>query len=297
MSTDKPRISIIVPTYNRAAFIEEAITSVLEQTESDWELLIVDDGSTDDTRSILEPFLSDTRIHYQYQQNQGQPAAQNKALESARGEFICFLDSDNAWLPRKLEVQLVAMKNNPDVDIIYGDNIKIDEHGNEIGRTSMRRYSGNIASHLLKDNCVSVNTTMTRRHCFDEMGGMNTERPVAADYDIWLRFSTKYRFLFIPEFFGRYRIMADQISSDKRKRYDTNEKTIHDFLEQYPSAVTSQEAKNGLSVFYSRKAKYYAKRGDRQTAFQAIYRALSYAPSSKIVWRSVFRVIFPSRRG
>lgn len=288
-----PVISVITPTYNRADFLPEAVRSVLDQTFKDFELLIVDDGSTDNTPEVLEPFLKDGRVLYEFQQNQGQSAARNRALAKARGQFICFLDSDNAWLPNKLEHQLEAFDQHPEVDIVYGDIVTIDEEGRELSRKNMRRYSGHIASHMLKDNFVSMNTTMARRYCFDEMGGMSGKRRVADDYDLWLRFSAKYRFLYLPEVFAKYRVMADQISSDKRRRFDTNEQIILDFLRDYPEAVSSREARIGLAAFYSRKARHYAQSGDRATAWRSILRALRYGPMNDGVWRAFFRVIYP----
>ena len=211
---DKPKVSIITPTWNRADLISEAVESVLAQTWANWELLIVDDGSTDNTREVLAPYLEDPRIHYFYQENQGQSVARNLALKHAKGAYISFLDSDNRLVPEKLEWALEALASNPDVDIVYGDIITIDEQGNEISRENMRRYSGRIAKYLIVDNCVSMNTAVVRRKCFDEMGGFNTERRVADDFELWLRFSARYSFLYIPKFMAFYRVMDNQISSD-----------------------------------------------------------------------------------
>ncbi|MDX1634508.1 MAG: glycosyltransferase [Marinobacter sp.] len=286
-------ISVVTPTYNRADFLPEAVRSVLDQTFPDFELLIVDDGSTDNTREVLAPFLEDPRVHYQYQANQGQSMARNHALSRARGRFICFLDSDNAWLPDKLEKQMAAFEQHPDVDVVYGDIITIDEGGRELSRENMRRYSGHIAAQMLRDNCVSMNTAMARRRCFDEMGGMSGTRRVADDYDLWLRFSARYRFLYLPEFFAKYRVMADQISSDKRRRFDTNEQIIHDFLRDYPEAVTRLETRRGLASFYSRKARHYALNGDRATSWNSFSRGLRYGAANTTVWRALVRVIRP----
>lgn len=290
---NSPVISVITPTYNRADFLPEAVRSVLDQSFPDFELLIVDDGSTDDTREVLAPFLEDPRVHYQYQPNQGQSVARNLGLAKARGRFICFLDSDNAWLPHKLEQQLAAFEQHPDVDVVYGDILTIDEQGKELSRKNMRRYSGRIAPQMLKDNCVSMNTAMARRVCFDEMGGMSGKRRVADDYDLWLRFSAKYRFLYMPDFFAKYRVMADQISSDKRRRFDSNEQILLDFLRDYPDAVTAREARSGLASFYSRKARHYAIIGDRKTAWRSLLRAVRSEPTSDTVWRAFVRVIHP----
>jgi glycosyltransferase involved in cell wall biosynthesis len=244
---------------------------------------------------VLAPYLKDPRIHYQFQENLGQSVARNTALESARGEFICFLDSDDTWLPHKLETQLAVVASHPEVDIVHGDEIFVDKNGAEIGRQNMARYSGNISVQMLRDNCVSIITTMTRRHCFDEMGGFSAKYGVADDYELWLRFSARYRFLYLRDFFARYRVMDDQISSDKSRRFKANELIIHDFLDAYPSVVSKKQAHSGLSAFYCRKARYFARDGQRGRAVAALTQAASYTPFSKTVWRAAFRVLVPDR--
>jgi glycosyltransferase involved in cell wall biosynthesis len=267
------------------------IDSVLAQTYQDFELLIVDDGSTDNTRSLVESYVAkDSRVRYFYQENQRQSAARNLALKHVKGEFVCFLDSDNYWLPDKLEKSLAAFQQHPEADIVYGDCITVNEAGEEISRKNMRRHSGMITALLLKDNFISMNTTMTRKKCFDEMGGMSGKRRVADDYDLWLRFSARYRFLYVPEYMVYYRVMDDQISSDKRARFETNEQIIMDFLAQYPETVSKQQEREGLAAFYCRKARYYAGRSSDE-AFSAIARAVGYNPLAVNVWRSLAKVM------
>ena len=295
MAQTRPRVSIITPTFNRADFIGTAVDSVLAQTFSDFELLIVDDGSTDETVSVLEPYLADRRVRYFNQPNQGQSVARNRGLAEADGELVCFLDSDDAWLPDKLEQQVALMDRHPDVDIVHGDEIDIDEHGREVSRKNMPRFSGMIARELLADNSVSINTVMVRKRCFEEMGGFSESRRVADDYDIWLRFSARYRFLYVSAFFGFYRVMSNQISSDKRARFESNERIVLDFVRDFPAALSSRDRRWGLSRFYCRKARYYARAGDKLVAWSAIGRALRYRPADPVVWRSLFRVIRPGR--
>jgi glycosyltransferase involved in cell wall biosynthesis len=295
MASESPKVSIITPTFNRAVFIVESLKSVLAQTMPDWELLIVDDGSTDTTRVVLEPFLANPRIHYFYQPNQGQSIARNNALEKARGAFIGFLDSDDLWCTDKLERQLALFENHPDVDIVHGDESMIDEQGQEISRENMRRYSGRITPQLLADNSVSITTAMVRRECFDEMGGFLASHGVADDYDLWLRFSARYRFHYEPGIVAAYRVMPDQISSDKRRRFAANEKIIKDFLYQYDSALSPQERRWGLARFYCRSARYFASVGDRGKAARKVLKALWNAPLDLVVWRAVYRVLVPQR--
>jgi glycosyltransferase involved in cell wall biosynthesis len=284
-------ISIITPTYNREAFLPAAIESVLAQSYKEFELIIVDDGSTDNSRELINAYADkDPRVKYLYQENQRQSVARNYALSIAKGDFICFLDSDNYWPHDKLEKSLKAFEQHPEADIVYGDCITIDEQGNELHRNNMRRYSGSIAALLLKDNFVSMNTTMTRRKCFNEMGGMSGKRRVADDYDLWLKFSARYRFQYIPEFLAYYRVMENQISSNKKLRFETNEKIILDFLAAYPDAVSEYEKKAGLTAFYTRKARHYAA-SDKKEAYKAIRIALGINPFSLGVWRSFAKIV------
>lgn len=284
-------ISIITPTYNREAFLPAAIESVLAQSYKEFELIIVDDGSTDNSRELINLYSAkDPRIKYLYQENQRQSVARNYALSIAKGDFICFLDSDNYWPQDKLEKSVKAFEQYPEADIVYGDCITIDEQDNELHRNNMRRYSGRIAALLLKDNFVSMNTTMTRRRCFDEMGGMSGKRRVADDYDLWLKFSARFYFQYIPEFLAYYRVMENQISSNKKLRFETNEKIILDFLATYPDAVNDQEKKAGLTAFYARKARHYAS-SDKKEAYAAIRTALEVNPFSFGVWRSFAKIV------
>ena len=284
-------ISIITPTYNREAFLPVAIESVLAQSYKEFELIIVDDGSTDNSRELINAYVDkDPRVKYLYQENQRQSVARNYALSIAKGDFICFLDSDNYWPHDKLEKSLKAFEQHPEADIVYGDCITIDEQGNELHRNNMRRYSGSIAAFLLKDNFVSMNTTMTRRRCFNEMGGMSGKRRVADDYDLWLKFSARYRFQYIPEFLAYYRVMENQISSNKKLRFETNEKIILDFLAAFPDAVSEYEKKAGLTAFYTRKARHYAA-SDKKEAYKAIRIALGINPFSLGVWRSFAKIV------
>lgn len=286
-----PMVSIITPTFNRAPFIEQAVNSVLAQTYPEFELIIVDDGSTDDTKARLEPALEDSRVKYFFQSNQGQSVARNEALSHAKGEFICFLDSDNYWPKTKLEEQIDIFSENPDVDIVYGDTITIDEHGNELSRKNMKRYSGNIAKFMVRDNCVSMNTALARRKCFDELGGMNEKRRVADDYDLWLRFSAKYRYLYVPRFFAFYRVMENQISSDETRRFESNWLTINDFRQRFPDAMTGLEFDIGFAMFHIRKARYFGRRGQKGKALKEMVSAFGYRPFDKRCWRSLAAVL------
>ncbi|MCL7945676.1 glycosyltransferase [Marinobacter sp. ATCH36] len=288
-------VSVVTPTYNRARFLPDAVASVLAQTYADLELIVLDDGSVDDTREVLEPFLADRRVRYFYQENQGQSHARNHALEQATGDFIAFLDSDDLWTPDKLKKQLAVLNANPDVDIVHGDEAMIDEQGVVSSLENMKRYSGWITRYLLADNGVSISTALVRRRCFDEMGGFDTSVGVADDYELWLRFSARYRFHYEPGIVASYRVMEYQISSDKHRRFAANERIINTFLARYGEVLSLRDRRWGLARFFCRKARYFASVGERDVAISAIARAFWHAPLDPVVWRALYRVMIPRR--
>lgn len=288
---DNPLITIITPTYNRGHFLDIAVQSVLEQTYGNFEFIIVNDGSTDDTFQRLEKYLTDQRIYYFRQENQGQSVARNLALSKGKGDFICFLDSDNAWPPDKLEKSLSTFSKDSSIDIVYGDCIVIDEMGNEVTRKNMKRYSGRILPYMLRDNCVSMNTTMVRRGCFDTHGGLSGKRRVADDYDLWLRFSAYYNFRYIPEYLAYYRVMPDQISSDKNRRFQVNESILRDFLSEHGHSVSPSEAREGWMYFYTRKGRYLSNNGRKLEALKCFLRAFINKPLSIIPFRGILSMI------
>ena len=288
-------ISVITPTYNRARFLPAAVASVLSQTFGDFELIIVDDGSEDNTPDVLKPFFADRRVRYVYQENQGQSHARNLALKQATGDFIAFLDSDDVWARDKLEKQLAVFRANSEVDIVHGDEATINEQGSVVSLQNMRRYSGRITRYLLADNSVSITTALVRRRCFDEMGGFDTSVGVADDYELWLRFSARYCYQYEPGIVASYRVMADQISSDKRRRYAANERIIQQFLARYGEVLSPGERRWGLARFHCRKARYFASAGERGKAVGAIAGALHNAPLDSVVWRALYRVAVPRR--
>ncbi|AMQ87246.1 glycosyltransferase family 2 protein [Marinobacter sp. LQ44] len=292
--SSRPLVSVITPTFNRADYLPVAVESVLAQTMPDLELIVIDDGSTDNTAAVMQPFLEDPRVRYLAQDNQGQSAARNRGIESAKGDFICFLDSDNAWLVSKLDKALEAFRDNPQADIVYGDYIVIDAQGAEQGVNRMKRYSGRITPQLLQDNFVSMNTTMTRRRCFAEMGGFDNADRLAEDYGLWLRFSTRYQFLYLPEVLGYYRVMENQISSDKDSRFRANELIIRHFLGAFPQALSRREARHGMSGFLVRKGRYELSQGRYRTALKELARAATNDPFWSGPWRLAIKMLVSS---
>lgn len=192
-----PRVSAIITTYNRRAFVHEAVDSVLAQTYGDWELIVVDDGSTDGTDEALRRYGE--KLRYIFQKNEGASAARNRGLELAGGEFVAFLDSDDLWLPRKLQVQVACMDGHPDCQICYTDEIWIRRGRRVNPKKRHAKYSGEIYSHCLPLCIISPSSALMRRGLFKEVGAFDPTLPVCEDYDLWLRVAASFPVFFIPQ--------------------------------------------------------------------------------------------------
>jgi glycosyltransferase involved in cell wall biosynthesis len=192
-----PMISAIIPTFNRAAFLREAIDSVLAQTEKDIELIVVDDGSTDDTRALVAEYGD--RLCYVFQPNAGASAARNRGIGCAAGKFITFLDSDDLWLPRKLARQMEWMAAHPNLLLCYTDEIWI-RRGVRVNQRNIHAKSGGWIYPLCLPRCIiSPSSVLMRRELFDEVGLFDERLPVCEDYDLWLRVASRFEVGFIPQ--------------------------------------------------------------------------------------------------
>jgi glycosyltransferase involved in cell wall biosynthesis len=195
--TSLPKVSVIVPTYNRASWLEETLRSVVSQTFKDFELIVVDDGSIDNTSQIMQSFPD--AQYFSMGKNSGVSKARNLGLDYAKGEFICFLDSDDLWDERKLEVQLHWMKNNIDSQVCYTNEIWIRNGVRVNPMNKHRKYTGDIFRYCLALCIVSPSSVMLRKELFDKVGNFDESLPACEDYDLWLRIAVKYAFHFIEE--------------------------------------------------------------------------------------------------
>jgi glycosyltransferase involved in cell wall biosynthesis len=190
------RVSVIIPTHNRKAFVLEAVGSVFAQTYGDYELIVVDDGSIDGTGEALKRY--EKRLLYLYQENQGVSAARNNGLARAQGEFIAFLDSDDLWLPKKLAIQVAFMDQHPEAKICYTDEIWIRRGKRVNAKKRHAKYSGEIYPYCLPLCIISPSSALMHRALFTQVGTFDTNLPVCEDYDLWLRVAAHFPVFFIP---------------------------------------------------------------------------------------------------
>ncbi|MFA5238553.1 MAG: glycosyltransferase [Phycisphaerae bacterium] len=192
-----PVVSVCIPTYNRKDYLKETLLSVFAQTYKDYEIVIVDDGSTDGTEEMIKQFGRNIRYHWQ--KNTGDAAARNKLLELAAGKYITLLDSDDLLMPDTIERTTSAMQQQTEPVIVYGPYLRIDRHGNVIGRDKRKLYTGFVTKYLFQDIFVHPNGSLFPKILLQQAGGFDESLHVCSDYDMWLRLSLKYRFIALPE--------------------------------------------------------------------------------------------------
>jgi len=209
------KVSIIVPTYNRAHLVTETIDSILAQTVKDFELIVVDNESTDNTEEVIKSY-TDRRIRYFQHQNNGLVAVnRNYGISKANGEYIAFCDDDDLWMPEKLERQVKLLDLNKELGLVYSDSYIMDENG-DLERDTLfsnsRPLRGNVFDKLFQSNCIPTLTVMIRREVLSKVGGFDPKYIIAQDYDLWLRIAEHYPIDFTEEPLAKYRIHGGSIS-------------------------------------------------------------------------------------
>lgn len=214
-------ISVIMPVFNGGKFIAEAIESVLSQSYSDWELIIVDDGSTDGTADIVKRYESN-KVHYVYQTNQGPSNARNKGINLARGEFIAFLDADDLYAINKLEEQLYFLKSYPETDIVYCDADVVDESLNHLyflhSEGVYKTKEDFLAMALFRQIVPLPQSVMARATCFRSGIRFNPEYVHGEDYDLTIQLAKRYRYGYLPKPLYIYRRHENNITNSHQKQ-------------------------------------------------------------------------------
>lgn len=213
-----PKITIQICTYNRAHFIKQAIDSALSQTFKDFEILIMDDKSTDNTAEIIQPYLNDSRIKYiQNEKNLGITKNRNKALSLSQGEYIAVLDSDDYWTDNtKLQKQVDFLDKNSDYILVGTKIIIVDENNNLIKKVNYPVNNFIIKKLLLIKNLFCHSSVMYRKKEIIDLGSYDENLRIWEDYDLWLKIGLKYKFANLNIYTTAYRKHSNQSNSDKK---------------------------------------------------------------------------------
>lgn len=199
-----PTVSVLIATRNYAAYLREAIASVLAQTWTDYELIVVDDGSTDSTPEVVAAF-DDPRIVSARTVGIGTCAARNLAIELARGDCFAFLDGDDIWLPTKLERQIRLLRAHPEIGLVSAWRMTISPEGGILASHPIEQVRGDVYREVLLSNPICFSSAMVRRTCIEHVGGFREDLDLAVDYDLWLRVVRHYAADAIDEVLVKYR--------------------------------------------------------------------------------------------
>lgn len=232
-------VSIITTTYNVGPYVGAAIRSALAQTETNFELLIVDDASTDNTLAEVAQF-QDPRIQVHQCSHRGAAGAANYGLQRARGEFVAFLDGDDIWKPQNLERQLAVMRAHPDCEMTFGLSRMVDESGADLGPTSRTASSPLGETELLIENyCANGSAVVLRRSTVERVGEFDTQVGACVDYDYWLRVAhgRGCNVRCVPEILVLYRRRDGQISGQWRTMADSWARVLRRVHERAPEVV------------------------------------------------------------
>lgn len=231
-------VSVIIPNFNYAQYLGEAIESALGQTYSNLEAIVVDDGSTDNSQEILERYAD--RVTIIQQSNSGVCVARNRGVAESKGEFIAFLDADDVWLPSKIEKQVRAFEESPNAGIVHVGVIDIDDSGNQI-QTKLNGMSGKVSHEfLLWEKPVILgggSGTMISRRVFENIGGFDSQLSTSADWDLYYRICRKFEAAFVPEPLLYYRLhgsnmhgnisgMENEMAIFLEKAFDTDDPQV-----------------------------------------------------------------------
>jgi glycosyltransferase involved in cell wall biosynthesis len=209
-SSRRPKVSICIPTYNRKEYLKETLESIFAQTYQDYEIIVVDDGSTDGTEEMIRKISAP--ITYHWQENGGDAAARNKLIQLARGKYISFIDSDDLLFPDAIERLVKVVESEAEDVIAYGSYVRIDQDGSVYGKCKRKLYSGNITKYLFQTIIVHSCGSIFPRKILKDAAFFDTSLNVCSDYDLWLSLSTKYKFVALPNPTFKRRRHSDNLS-------------------------------------------------------------------------------------
>jgi glycosyltransferase involved in cell wall biosynthesis len=276
-----PAVSVIIPTYNRGWILREAIDSVLAQDYRDYELIVVDDGSTDDTRQILGSY--GRQIIVLQQPNQGVSAARNRGIAESRAQLVAFLDSDDLWLPQKLARQVAFFQSNPEALICQTEETWVRNGVRVNPKKRHQKHTGMIFEPSLALCLVSPSAVMIRKPLFDAVGLFDESLPACEDYDLWLRVSCRYPVFLLDESLiikrgghedqlskaaglDKYRIRSLKKLIDSEKLTETQTRAAVRILKEKCAIFANgcrKRGRNGDAKYYEELAGRYAMTEDR----------------------------------
>lgn len=289
-------VSVVIATYNMGRYLPHAVGSALAQSYPEVEVVIVDDGSTDDTPDIVRQWRDHPRVRIHRQANGGQARAKNAGVRLSRGAFVAFLDADDTWLSDKLAWQMPLFEGRPELGVVYSDFERMDGLGQPLPQGATRLHRGWVSGALLIENFVGFPTAVVRRAHLERYGAFDESLGMGIDYDLWLRLSAHCQFDFVARATARYRVWGGQMSRNYGERYRSGIRIMRNFLENHAGAVDPAVVQRAWAHTYTGRGNVTLWRGrDRLGALRDYARALSFKPGHWPAWRAVLRSFITSR--
>lgn len=294
----RTRVSVVVTCYNYARFLRESVESVLGQTYPDCEVVLVDDGSTDETPEVAARWGDDPRVRYVRQANAGQAAAKNHGIRLAREPLVAFLDADDRWDRTKLAKQ-VPLFARPAVGVVYARGLFLDGSGNTRVPATVRRHggarAGRVTTALLYDNIVPFSSAVVRRELLDQVGGFDENLAMAIDWDLWLRLSRLCEFDWVDEPLLHYRVgHGDQMSRQILVRLECCERILAGFLDRHRSELPAADVRDALAYSYAQRGELLEP-SERGKALRYYARSLAQRPLHLPAWLGIARMVLRPR--
>ncbi len=283
-----PVVSVVMAAKNYANFLPDAVESLLAQTFADWELVIVDDGSTDATPTVVRPYLADSRIRYFRSDVLGQSRAKNLGIGFSRGEFIAFLDADDAWLPTKLAEQVEFLRLHPAVGITYTQRELIDETGKSLGFRTETLPGGRVLPQIFLQNFVCFSSAMVRREVFDSVGLFDPALDLSIDYDLWLRAAAHFEFRPIQKVLVKYRTGHGNLSKKVADRVATAFSIMNRAVSRRRDGVPKRIVAEGYASTFQTLG-YVLRASEPGTAARWYWRALMWPSRRTIALKGLIR--------
>jgi glycosyltransferase involved in cell wall biosynthesis len=287
VSKCQPAVSVVMAAKNYAKFLPQAVASVQAQTFTDWELIIVDDGSTDQTPEVVKPFLQEERIRYFRSDKLGQSRAKNLGVKLSQGRLIAFLDADDAWHADKLSLQVECLRQHPTVGVCFTRRILMDESGNTRRANDPPAPSGAVFNEIFLRNFVCFSSVMIRREAFEQVGGFNPTWDLSIDYDLWLRISPLYEFQQLDEPLTLYRTGHGNLSKKLADRVST----AFAIMDQRDWDLPRSILREGYASTY-RSLAYVMRSSEPRAALRLYWQALiEGGVAQKEVWKGAARTV------
>jgi glycosyltransferase involved in cell wall biosynthesis len=299
---NKPLVSVVIPVYNAGRFVREALESVFSQTYRPIEVIVVNDGSTDNSEKILDEYAG--RIRYFRQENAGPSAARNLGIEKARGEWVAFQDADDLWDAGKLEVQLSAVQG--DEAIVHCDMRDIDEFGHVLRPSCMKnRQWAILGPTTLEDMLVGcgilMSTAVVKRASLQAVGGFDrTNRCGCEDFQLWLYLAASgYKFRYVDKAMASYRQHDGSFSTDGQRMWHGHMKAIESVCRTYPQAIGRRERKfchDWFGYYHYGVGWHLYDHGDYGAAGKAFRKAIRHKPLMARSWAYAAVCLLPFRK-